>query len=256
MSSSDAFVPDPGDAARRAFQPLEIARSARASGLPQEPAPPPEHANLALKDSYERGLAEGLAKGREEGLHAAREALPLQEAEDLNAAAVALREAARGVEALRAGYLVENRKLLVDLALSVAGRILGREIAADPDALLTTVERALAALGDAEPVALRLSPEVAEAVAEERSPALAELARQHGLRIETDPRLSRADARVLADRTAVDARLETTLARIAEEWGELAERGAEVDGEAPVAAELEAGPEAGADSSEPVEDPT
>lgn len=226
-SSSSAFVPDPPLSARRAFRPA-AARGApgdAAAGPSEgEPAAPSAAPHEPTADpSYERGLAEGLARGREEGAAQARASLPIEDLERLRAASTALDEAARGITALRRGYWLENRKILVALAVAVAERIVRRELATDPDALAPIVERALSALGDASPVQLRLAPAVTEALADGRAVDLAALAAEHGLRVEADPRLSPGDARVLAERTSVDARLSESLRRIAEELRETAE---------------------------------
>ncbi len=233
MSSSSAFVPTPL-VAERTFRPLaeagfeaEPAPSAAAAG-PAEESSPTDAPIASPEDSpeYQRGLEAGLAQGREEGAEAARAEFPAAEVELLRSAGQSLEEAARGMGALERGYWVENRKIVVELALALAHRLLGRELAADPDALAGIVERALEALGDRPPVTLRVAPAVAEALADGRTANLAALAEAHGFVVESDARLAPGDARVLAERTAVDARVAESLRRIGEELSEAAEQAA------------------------------
>jgi len=225
MSSSRAFVPEVALAARARFQPVPLVPSAAAAADGVGPKATPVGPRDAVRDeAYERGFREGLAKGREEGAEAARAALPIEDAELLRSAAASFAEAARGVAALRRGYWVENRKTVVELALCVAERLLRRELSTDPDALAGVVERALEALGEVPALRLRLSVVDAEALSDGRAPGLAELSRRHGIEVEADPRLVPGDARVLSERTAVDARLAESLRRIGEELSELAER--------------------------------
>ena len=97
--------------------------------------------------SYRRGFEAGLAKGREEGAEAARAAARSSSASSMGRSARAFDEAVRGVTALQRGYWSENRKVVVELALAIAERLLrwlqlppeqGAEASA---ALRATVER-------------------------------------------------------------------------------------------------------------------
>jgi flagellar assembly protein FliH len=215
-------VADPVPESRRAFDgpaasgtAPEAARHVASS--PSEATPEETSGSGTWQEGYEAGRAEGLEAGREQGAAAARAELPFAEAETLRTAAGALEEAARSVAALRRGYLAENRRLLVELAVAVAERVLARRIEADPDALLGVVERALAELGDAPELRLKLSERDRQAVEAGRALELAAFAERHGVAVEADPALAPGDVRILAGRTQVDARIGVVLRRIREE---------------------------------------
>lgn len=161
--------------------------------------------------------AEAFAAGRA----AERAECPWQEAETLRSATLALEEALRGVGALRRGYLVDQRTALVELACALAERVLGAAVAASSDSIASVVERALANLGEAEGIRLRLSSRDVEAIRAGLAPELARIVEAHGVELEVDPTLAAGDARVLAGRTRVDARLAETLRRLREEMLEL-----------------------------------
>jgi len=211
LGLGNAFVAAPIPHEHGAFAAGPAGAASAAVAAP-EAAPP-----AAWQEGYDAGLAEGLARGREEGSAAARAELPFADAEALRTAAAALDGAAGSVAALRRGYLAENRRMLVEISVAVAERVLGQRIEADPDLLAGVVERALTALGDAPDVRLCLSERDHRAVVEGGAADLAALAERRGLAVEVDPGLAPGDVRVLAGRSRVDARIEAVLRRIREE---------------------------------------
>lgn len=254
MSSSSGFVPLPVHPADAAFEPWSESEAPSAEASPPAGAAAPSAAPRAADPAYRRGFEDGLAKGREEGMESARAELPIEDAELLAAAARTFDEAARRVAALQRGYCVENRQLVVDLAVALAERLLRREFATDPDALVGVVGRALEALGDEPPARLRVAPALAEALQDGRAAALAAQVSRHGMAIEADARLAPGDVRVLAERAGVDARLGECLRRLGEELHEAAEQAptAGVETGADAAETAADGAEAVAEGPEPV----
>lgn len=141
----------------------------------------------------ERLRADALAEGRAEGLGRAAAALACAAAErDRRLAALAPEVAA--------------------LAVDVARRVLGRELAQDPAAVVDLAARALAQARERREVVLRVSPEDAALVrgAEGRLAAL--LARAPGLVVREDASLERGGVVVETEAGRIDARVEAQLA--------------------------------------------
>jgi flagellar biosynthesis/type III secretory pathway protein FliH len=165
-----------------------------------------------LREAYERGVADG------------RAALPWTEAERLVSACRALEEAARqlGVRADAAERI--DRGLAVELGLSVARRVLAREIRTDLDALAPLVERAIAVLPGREGLTLELSPADLETLDAGRAPEIERIRRHAGAELVADARLAPGDVRLKAGGSAVDLRLDAVLERFRRELLTLAGR--------------------------------
>lgn len=210
------FVADSGTTGPRLFR-QEPSEASRVDADPcQEPLAESEPAAAPAPDPDEiarRAYAEGLEAGRGE--------LPWREAEALRTAVAAVESAARSLADLRRGYLLENRRALVELAVVIAERILARRLETDPDALAALVERAAGAVGEEAPVRVLLSPadfDTCQAGIEDR---LRHLADRGELRVEAHSGLERGEARVAAGASEVDARLPAILERVRDELAEV-----------------------------------
>jgi flagellar assembly protein FliH len=219
MSWSDAFAPVRAAqfvelplAESRRFEPAAPGAAAAPAGAAAEPHAPA----VDLEELRRAAFEEGRAAGRAE--------LPWQDADALRAALGSLEEAARALDATRRGYLRAQRRALVELAIAVAERVLARAVAADPDALVLLVARALDLLGEEEPLRVRLCAAHVETCAQGLAPELARLVEERGVALEPDRELSPGDVRVQAGRCQVDARLGECLRRVREDLGELIER--------------------------------
>jgi flagellar assembly protein FliH len=136
-------------------------------------------------------VAEGFAAGRGEGL--------------ADAAATLVRAAT-----VRERWLAEARGEALDLALEVARRLLGRELAADPAAVRGAAAEALAAARGRRRLVLRLHPAGAAALAGEGT-GLAALAGVPSVAIESDPSLQPGDVVVETEAGGVDGRVAARL---------------------------------------------
>ena len=136
-------------------------------------------------------VAQGHAAGRAEGLAAA--------------AATLVRAAA-----LRDQWLGEARGEALDLALAMAGRLLDRDLAADPAAGRLLAVEALAAARGRRRLVLRLHPAAAAALGAAAA-ALAALAGVPAVAVEADPLLRPGDAVVETEAGSVDGRIATRL---------------------------------------------
>jgi flagellar biosynthesis/type III secretory pathway protein FliH len=213
-----SFDPAPLPGERRGgFVPQPAARggptAAALSPLPGSPAP--ERVADVEEAPGQNVYEEGRAAGRAE--------LPWREAEDLRSAVEACEGMARGLAALQRTYLRAHRRCLVDLALAVAEKLLGRAIEAEPDALTGILERAIEALDEVPATRVNLSRRDSEILERGLAPDLARLTHEHGIAVEADPNLAPGDVRVFAGITEVDGRLSELLRRMREELFEAVE---------------------------------
>ena len=110
----------------------------------------------------------------------------------------------------RARFRAEAEGATVALALAVARRVLNRELATDPEAILGLVKAAFQKCDSRESCKLRLAPADASVVNEYR----ARLNLPAGLEIISDPNLTRGSAIFETSRGDLDASVETQLSEI------------------------------------------
>jgi flagellar biosynthesis/type III secretory pathway protein FliH len=97
------------------------------------------------------------------------------------------------------------RQQVIDLALSMADKIVGEAVTLDPTLLDRIYERALREIGPLLPVAIRVHPD------DRGGSAIDRLARDHGLEVVDDPAVGRGGCRLEAQGVTVDATLEAAL---------------------------------------------
>lgn len=127
-------------------------------------------------------------------------------AEGLGKAAAALARVAEAREA----RLTEIDGAVVEVALDVARRILERELATSPSAVVDVAKRALRAAVGSGDVVLRVSPEDEPAV-READDALRRLVERGSLSVVEDPRIGRGEVVVETVGGRVDARIDAQL---------------------------------------------
>jgi len=172
-------------------------------------------------DAAERAraiVAEAEARAREllEAAQAERERIRADAAEQGRAEGLA-----RAGAALVAAAAARDRRLagaereVVALALDVARKVLGRELAQDPGAVADLAAQALAVARDRREVTLRVNPADADAIRAAAGRLGALLARAPGLDVREDPTVERGGAVVETEAGRVDARVEAQLAALA-----------------------------------------
>jgi len=111
-----------------------------------------------------------------------------------------------------AALLADARKAAVPLAVRMAERIVGHEVARDPAVLLDILAQAVRASGvTAGPVQIRIHPEDAKVVEAQRPQLAAKLGASVLVRWVLDETIGRAGCIVETSRMRLDARLETQL---------------------------------------------
>ncbi len=209
-AAREPFVADAGQQRDASFrsQPSWDAHPIEGPEPTQEDAPEPGPAvdpEAIAREAFERG--------REEG----REALPWQDAEALRTAVTALETSCRELDGVRRGYLQDNRTAIVELALAVAERVIGRTLRSDPEVLASVVQSALEELGSGESPVLHLSHPDHDTLRAGLAPALDALCRRHDLAIHVDCELRAGETRLVTAHSCVDARLGEVLRRVREE---------------------------------------
>lgn len=140
----------------------------------------------------DRIRAQAVAEGRERGLAAVTELLA-------SARAAASRA--------RASSAVELRVL----AVRIAEKILGRELALRPDAVVDVVAEALAAAGTARQVVILCHPDDLAALERGRPRLLERASRAQVVQLRAAPNVERGGCIVETDLATIDARLSTQL---------------------------------------------
>jgi flagellar assembly protein FliH len=148
----------------------------------------------AWSEGHEKGEAEALARERAK----------------VDSVVTRLTEAAAGAAASRKEFRREAEEDCVKLAVAVARRVLRRELAMDPEALLGIVKAALARMEGREVDRLRLHPDDAEIV----DGALKELPGRSSLQIVADASLEPGACILETSRGGLDASVETQLREI------------------------------------------
>jgi len=201
-----SFEPFPGWHGRRDF-------SAERPAGPRFQAEPPTGAAQGTEAGVAGAMAdpveEGIRKAYEEGLAAGR-AEPCDEGR--TRALQTLEAAAREILELRNAALVAQRREIVDLALAIAGSILGRPLADDADALAERVGLALSRMERSAPLSLGLAPQDHALVTSDGASALARILQGRSLELAEDPELAPGEFRLEAGAAEADGRRSVLLA--------------------------------------------
>jgi flagellar assembly protein FliH len=157
-----------------------------------------EEAEARIREAYERGRAEAGAAARDQARAA------------LDPAIESFRSMAEELAAQRARVRREAEHDVVRLAVAIARRILRRELATDPEALLGVVKAAAERLNAREVLRLRVSPEDRERIAAHAS----RCGLPQALEIAGDRSLPAGSVVFETARGEYDASVETQLAEI------------------------------------------
>jgi flagellar biosynthesis/type III secretory pathway protein FliH len=178
---------DPGAAIPRVVEGAVLEARARASQIIAEA----EAQAAAVRANADADAGRTLSSAREQG-----------HADGLAQAAASMALAAQ----VREAKLAELDRAVVDVALEVARRVLGRELETSPQAVLDVARRALRAAAGAGDIVLRICPGDLPTVREAAGP-LSTLVLQGSLAIVEDPGLQRGEVVVEAPGGRVDARI-------------------------------------------------
>jgi flagellar assembly protein FliH len=184
-------------------------RRSESPGPGKSPQAPFEDVEQA---GYCRGFSDGEKRGYEQGERAGGEAAQKQ----LDPVVQSLRKMLGELEALRRREARDFERELVELALAVARKVVGQEVAANPGVVAPLLRDALGRLEQPGALTIRLNPDDVERLADLRPQLLKGLAEPGRVRFEADPSLSAGGCIIESEAGDVDARLEQRF-RIVEE---------------------------------------
>lgn len=164
-----------------------------------------EEAVRLVQEAYDEGLRRGMDAGQREF-----EASLAQCTEALNAAAEAMAQA-------RADFLETLEPQVLEIALLIGRRVLQRELRMDPEVVLGTVRRSLAALTDRQRLRVRVNPADLEALRQHEVTLIEEFTGVEQLEIEGVDDIAPGGCEVHSETMLVDARIETLLAEVLNE---------------------------------------
>ena len=174
---------------------VQIAAEARQAGL-----------SAGQAEGLKLGRDEGFKAGREEGLQAARESTAT-----LTPALTAL---VNECAARREGLVKQAERDLLALAAAVAGRIVRRELQADPDAVRRALVEAVGLVSERSRVTVRVNPADLAAVEAARPELYRRFAEIQDLKLAADETVERGGCRVLTEAGEVDMQVATQIERL------------------------------------------
>ncbi|MGI9860001.1 FliH/SctL family protein [Moorella naiadis] len=153
----------------------------------------------------EQGYQEGLARAEEEAAAIRREADTLrQEARQV------LAEAQRNYQET----ITAVEGAIIDLAQTIAARIIGREIELRPDLILEIARPAIRQVAEGQHYTIYAAPDAAEVIREHRQELLAEAAPGARLQVVADPGFKAGGCRIETENGFIDASVDTQLAEV------------------------------------------
>jgi flagellar assembly protein FliH len=181
---------------------------------PSDPPPRDAAARLLAQAAAEAERIRELARaeGHDEGRAAGRE----QGAAEVGAAGDALAEAVAGVQALRVQTVEAVEADAIDLALSLAGKILAGALQARPELVVEVVQGALRRISDRRRIAVIVNPADLDVVRSAVGDIAAQGSGVESCEVQSDERVSVGSAIVRTVEGEVDASVQTQLERARE----------------------------------------
>ncbi|HEX2947140.1 MAG TPA: FliH/SctL family protein [Clostridia bacterium] len=171
-----------------------------------------DEARRAARDEAQKITEEAWQKGYAEGIEAAA-----AQSRDILAQAEEIRcEAQKEHEEMIAGMEEE----MLRLVMAAARKVVAGELATDRDVIVRLIRDALPKCSNKEGAVLRVSPDDAENLAENRDELLADIEGADGLEIKKDRTLHKGDCIIETQFGSVDAGVGTRLDRIEEAFNE------------------------------------
>jgi flagellar assembly protein FliH len=154
--------------------------------------------------AYCRGFSDGERSGYAQGEQAGGDAVRRQVESVLQSLGRMLEE----LEALRRKDARDFEKELVEMVLAVARKVVGQEVAANPDAVAQLLRDALGRIEHAGPLTIRVNPADLERLSELRPQLLEGLADPGRVRFEPDAGLDAGGCLIESSAGDIDARVE------------------------------------------------
>jgi flagellar assembly protein FliH len=168
-------------------------------------------ATAEAQELRERARAEGFEAGRLAGLE--------QGAGEISAAAGVFTEAARGIEALRDELSVDLEQSAIELALTLAGKILAGALEARPELVVDVVQGALRRIADRRRITVLVNPGDVERVREAVGAITSQGSGVEQCEVISEERVPLGGAVVRTSAGEIDASVHTQLERAREVMG-------------------------------------
>jgi flagellar assembly protein FliH len=167
-----------------------------------------------------RGYEQGYARGREEGLAEGRRAAQQQAGQKLSADLTELTALARKIVEELAGarqqILQEARAEMLDFAVELAGKIVGRVADSEIEAAGHNVRKVLELAGGGGNVTVLVNPTQLEALRTHAGELVEALRYRGKVKVEGDERIGKGGAKLVGRGGEIDATIATQLANVAE----------------------------------------
>jgi flagellar assembly protein FliH len=157
--------------------------------------------------AYCRGFSDGEKKGYEQGERAGSEAAAVH----LEPVLQSLKQMLQEMDALQRREYRHFEKELVDLALAVARKIIGREVAANPEAVAGLLRDALSRIEHAGSLSIRMNPDDLQRLVDVQPRLLEGLVEPGRVRFEADATIGAGGCFIESEAGDIDARLEHRL---------------------------------------------
>ena len=172
------------------------------------------------QEAANRGYEEGLSRGREEGLAKGRAAAQRQEgakvSSDLAETAALARKVVEGLASARQELLQQAKAEMLDLAIEIARKIVGRAAESDVESARANLEKALELAGGFGGVTVLVHPSQLEDL-QRYAPEVIEALRFRGdVKLAGDERVGKGGVRLLGRQGEIDATVQTQLANLTE----------------------------------------
>ncbi|MBN1758133.1 MAG: hypothetical protein JW863_07445 [Chitinispirillaceae bacterium] len=160
-------------------------------------------AAAAIQEAYAKGRREGEDKGRAEAVAATTETCEKK----IDELQQRIGDLLSGFEVAKREAVLNAEHLLLRLCLAVSGKVIGREVATDPELILGVIKYSLAYIGHREKMTLRVAPDDLETVSQRKDFWLPVGERLEDLSIVTDERIDRGGCIIESNSGLVDARM-------------------------------------------------
>lgn len=156
-------------------------------------------------------------QGRQAALEAARRMLHEELDKRLESVLPALAEAARQIDLARQEWVRHWESHLVSMAVSIAEKIVRREIAQEPEVTLSIIQESLELAAGGGTIRLRLNPDDHSTLGEKVERLSHALGNLGQMEIEADPQVAPGGCVLRTEFGEIDQRIETQLKRIHQE---------------------------------------
>jgi len=157
--------------------------------------------NIAQKDAYDRGCADGLKKGVD------------QKKQELSHAFESVAKLSKEFEDLKESILEGSERQILDLAILIAGKVVHKEVTTDREVIVSVLKEAMKNIQESESACICLNPKDYDHIAE----ATPDFLNSYGnTSIKKDEEVGRGGAVIETNSGSVDARLDKQLIKIME----------------------------------------